>query len=183
MNRRKYAQDVISGIITEEEIDPILWQGDKPKVEFPAWSNLTRNIVRKYSKYYADRVVLDAQIRWYNAKNDYPEIARYFSKKVENYGLDTSGINWAVDNNLIYQVFLMNCKDKRRLRQAIGWERILVDAHRSDEALIDTYANLLYKVGDVKQAIKWEAKALAIAPADKDIQSAYTKMENGQQTW
>jgi hypothetical protein len=48
---------------------------------------------------------------------------------------------------------------------------------------IDTYANLLFKIGKVDEAIKMEEKALSLNPTSKDTLSALEKMKKGLQTW
>ncbi len=58
----------------------------------------------------------------------------------------------------------------------------------NNENHMDTYANLLYKAGKVKEAIAWQEKALGIA---KKTQSIYienleknlTRMKSGVPTW
>ena len=51
---------------------------------------------------------------------------------------------------------------------------------------MDTYANILHKLGNTKEAILWEKKALALVKSEeekKTYQEALTKMEKGEKTW
>lgn len=51
--------------------------------------------------------------------------------------------------------------------------------------LIDTYANLLHKLGRTKEAIEWQEKALAKVDADSkaEYQATLDKMKKGEPTW
>ena len=50
---------------------------------------------------------------------------------------------------------------------------------------IDTYANLLYKLGKKDEAITWEQKALDLAPEGekKSYEETLDKMKKGEKTW
>ncbi len=52
-----------------------------------------------------------------------------------------------------------------------------------DSHSIDTYANLLYKLGRKDDAINWEQKALSLSPGDPDFTTALSKMKRGEPTW
>jgi hypothetical protein len=59
----------------------------------------------------------------------------------------------------------------------------VVEAHPNIYSRIDTYANLLYKAGRIKEAIQWETKAMKMAPADTGIKNALEKMKAGKPTY
>jgi hypothetical protein len=50
---------------------------------------------------------------------------------------------------------------------------------------IDTYANILYKLGKKEEAISWEEKAVTlVGEADKkSYQETLDKMKRGEKTW
>ena len=50
---------------------------------------------------------------------------------------------------------------------------------------MDTYANLLYKLGQKEEALSWEQKAinLAIRSHQKSYQQVFNKMQSGQKIW
>lgn len=54
-----------------------------------------------------------------------------------------------------------------------------------DPAIIDTYANVLYKAGDKINALKWMEKAVALSDSESKSQFKETqeKMKNGTPTW
>ena len=51
--------------------------------------------------------------------------------------------------------------------------------------MMDTYANILYKLGRTNEAIKVEEKALALADESdkKGYQDVIDKMKKGEKTW
>jgi hypothetical protein len=57
------------------------------------------------------------------------------------------------------------------------------------ENFVDTYANLLYKLGNKEEAIKWEKTALEYAEKNKNaklttaIATSIAKMEKNESTW
>lgn len=73
------------------------------------------------------------------------------------------------------------------LETALRWSKNSIDSAKADDPwmpnYLDTYANLLYKLGNVRQAIEWEEKAAAANPKDKAIIQVLAKMKGGQPTW
>jgi tetratricopeptide (TPR) repeat protein len=61
--------------------------------------------------------------------------------------------------------------------------KIICDAHPEEGNYLDTYANLLYKLGRTEEALRYEEKAFALAPNDKDITDNLSKMKKGEPTW
>ncbi|MBO9573817.1 MAG: hypothetical protein J7497_16645, partial [Chitinophagaceae bacterium] len=53
----------------------------------------------------------------------------------------------------------------------------------NDYPSIDTYANLLYKIGRREEAIQWEEKAVKLSNNDKSYMETLEKMKNNQPTW
>jgi hypothetical protein len=53
----------------------------------------------------------------------------------------------------------------------------------NDPNSIDTYANLLYKLGKKQEAIEWERKAVNISNNDKVFIETLDKMQNNIPTW
>jgi hypothetical protein len=48
---------------------------------------------------------------------------------------------------------------------------------------MDTYANVLYKLGNKEEAMKWQETATKESPGDAEIQSNFQKMKLGKPTW
>jgi hypothetical protein len=86
-------------------------------------------------------------------------------------------------NNLSYYIFLYS-DDKNVINSAINaMEFSLNRFDRYDYGAYDTYANLLYKLGRITEAIQWEEKAKNGDPNDKEIEANYKMMIENKPTW
>ncbi|MEJ2884118.1 hypothetical protein, partial [Pedobacter sp. GR22-6] len=76
-------------------------------------------------------------------------------------------------------------KDTEDLRAALLWSRIAMGYSGGAPAPedIDTYANLLYKLGEKEQAILQETIALQKSPGNKEFTETLQKMKTGLKTW
>ena len=192
MRTKKFSEVIIVDIITKEEIDPKIWPNKKPITTAPDWQGLTNTIKKKYNKYYTGLSVVYAQLKWYQQKKDKPQLIKYTVKKFDDYGLDTAGIGWVIINNIAYDLFFKHCNNKDTLNKMIHWMEIVNKNQPDDQANMDTYANLLYKVGRNDEAIKWEEKALRLEETaakkenrnpDPTYKETLDKMRAGIPTW
>lgn len=86
-------------------------------------------------------------------------------------------------NEYAWQLF-EECDDQEALKVALTWSKLAVEKNDTGY-IIDTYANLLYKLGDTKNAILWQEKAVANSTPDRleELQGTLDKMKKGEQTW
>jgi hypothetical protein len=119
-------------------------------------------------------------------------LIKYAVAKFERYGLDTSGIGWAMINNFTFEIVFKQCNNKDTLTKAIHWMEIIDKAHPDNWRDLDTYANLLYKVGRKEEAISWEEQAERLEEQDAEkekripdpvYKETLEKMKNGIPTW
>ncbi|WP_431294700.1 hypothetical protein [Pedobacter sp. P26] len=85
-------------------------------------------------------------------------------------------------NSFAWTVF-ENCKDANCITEALSWSKRSVDETQSKEpAYLDTYANLLYKLGKKDQAIAMQQKAVDLVTAENKAQYQVTleKMKKGK---
>ena len=65
---------------------------------------------------------------------------------------------------------------------ALGWAKHAIDSARDGDGwkpfYIDTYSNLLFKLGHRKDAISWEERALALMPKSKTFAETLKKMND-----
>ena len=112
---------------------------------------------------------------------DYSHLTTYVSSFLKQFGniLNNEGLN-----NLAWQVFT-NSKDKAQLEQALSWSKLLIEKTPNDPGNLDTYANLLYKLGKKDQAIEYETRAMQAAPVTEQstYQVTLEKMKKGEPTW
>lgn len=156
------------------------------------WGKLYSLIREKYSNSYAKRNVLEARIQWYAAQGNRESYVQYFFQKLEKYPpvidnmkdmllQDINGAGWDV---------FTNSNDEKLINTAIRWmEKLIAVDTIGVEYWMDTYANLLYKVGRTKDAIHWEGKAInasktsAMGPLfSKQYEKTLEQMRNGEPT-
>lgn len=85
-------------------------------------------------------------------------------------------------NSFAWAVF-ENCKDPDCVASALAWsKRSVEETQEKDPAILDTYANLLYKLGKKSEAIAMQQKAVNLVPTDKkgDYQATLDKMKKGE---
>lgn len=153
------ANRFVQQIITKEEIDTRLWPKNKAVPFAPDWEKLTRLIVKKYDLKNAERVVLNAQLKWYNQKKDWKNIVKYSVHEIDKYGVDTTDWGRMGLNNMIYEIIFKHSNDSIALNKAIKWME-LINGIELTSSHLDTYACLLYKIGRCNEAIACEEKAL-----------------------
>ncbi|AEW01018.1 hypothetical protein A4D02_13760 [Niastella koreensis] len=196
MKKEGYAKNVVDHVITKEKVNPFLRAAEgKPE---PDWSTLYNIIDNNYKGDYADRNVMEAKMRWYQFYGNALKYTTILNDKMEKYGSDTT--NMGEDFKLNTKAFLIwqKIKDATELKRIISWMAGVVK--RSEKAsgdyvkyrpyYIDTYANLLYKVGETAEALKWQELAVTQGrelDIDKDdfesIQENFVKMKKGEPTW
>jgi thioredoxin-related protein len=188
---KNFARNILDNVIIKEEIYPFLWKNnilDSPLTTKPAWRELEKKIAKKYDKLYAERTIAKAKPSWYGTQKDWPNLAKSQIALINKYGFDTAGLSakFRINNIAWYDIFLHSNKEKELLTAA-GWMEIIVKSPgaEADELFptwADTYANLLYKAGRVKEALIWEEKA-AGKTEDEGIKETYEKMKQGKPTW
>jgi thioredoxin-related protein len=180
-----------------------LYSNNKPITNKPDWNTLEKYIKTKYSGNYARQLLPEIQLGFYQKINNWREYARLFEKQLKNTppqrggkSLNEWGDAWAL-NNEAWIVFF-NCDDKDILRKALNWSRLSVELEEKPGVIFqyyDTQANLLYKLGNVREAIAMEEKAIALDDAygkklgkEKGVflyqfSAILEKMKKGEPTW
>ncbi|MBO9572713.1 MAG: hypothetical protein J7497_10985, partial [Chitinophagaceae bacterium] len=155
------------------------------------WSLLYKKIRAKYPDEYARRGVLNGKINWYEQNENFPAYYSAYIQKLEWYGFDSSGTGNTFYPNVNHNCWFLflRVNDKALLNKAAKWMERLIAKFPEDPTWIDTYANLLYKSGDKRNAILWEEKALKLATEKgwQDENETFTeilmKMRNNLPTW
>lgn len=82
--------------------------------------------------------------------------------------------------------------DKNELNKALEWSKRSSELQPDSPEILDTHANVLYKLGSVKDAISWQQKAVDVADAQAKKQNGIArpvfkesleKMKRGERTW
>lgn len=196
MKKDGYSKTVVDHVIYKEIANPFLSAAEgKPE---PDWSILNNSIAKYYKGDYADRIVLEAKMKWHQFYGNIMKYTTLLNDKMEKYGSDTT--SKGEDFKLNNQAFLIweKINDVAELKRIIVWMRGVVrrgeqtaDFYKQYWPLyIDTYANLLYKVGETPEALKWQelavtkARELDIDKGDlKTIEGNFEMMKKGEPTW
>lgn len=203
VGRKGYAQSVIDQIILREIVATYLninlgaprMIGGKRDTAEADWNGLYKLIREQYNEDYAERNLLDAKLIWYDQHYNGQKFREHLLKALERFGVNTFDLSGPRScrrlNSEFWQVFLSS-SDTSMLEFAKKWMKEVV--HQSEDLTqhtlyIDTYANLLYKLGRTEEAIKLEEKAIQIATIKgytgylKGFERTLSKMQNGEPTW
>lgn len=170
--------NILKPIIEEEEINSkVLSNGSKTD-----WELVKKNAMDKYPKManYVDKMVISSKIRYYSNTADWKNFAQAAVDYMKTYGQDASPETL---NNLAWDVF-KNCKDTIYLSEAANWSKTSFK-NNNNPVYMDTYANILYKLGKKKDAITVENKAVVLAGKSNNASYITTleKMKKGLKTW
>jgi len=182
MNDNNYCQEIIQRIIHQEIISPSLRMGEKEH-STPNWDSLAWEIKNKYDEYYAERVIIASRSSWGYIVKNWPEYTKYLVLFAEKYSVlnGHSTIQETVLNSYAWAIFLYS-NDKEELNIALSWSSRAVMISPI-AYIIDTYANLLYKLNRQKEAVQWEEVAVKVNPDNVDIQKNLEQMKKGEPTW
>jgi tetratricopeptide (TPR) repeat protein len=179
ITKRKLSREapyVVQGIIFAEEVRPLL-------NENPDW-NAVEAVLKKYPQTDGEFIIGNAVVYYLNAlstpqKNASKNLVHIATIYDDRY-------HGGRYNDWAWQLFLTT-DNKEELTKALEWSKKEIErlgpAHTDYGGAVDTYANLLYKLGNVQEALKWQEKAVAASPNNGEITDAYKKMKAGQPTW
>jgi hypothetical protein len=174
-----YAESAVDFVIKKELIKPVAWPNDKISAVEPNWNNLYIKIKKKYNKVYAERNILNEKIAWYYSKRMWTEYTSSIVSMVDKYG---KNFDVYLNNSFAWSIFKLSNKEKE-LRAALNWIEPFILKDSSSPNALDTYANLLYKLGRKNEALKWEQMAVKNGSDQEDIVKNYQKMQQGLPTW
>jgi tetratricopeptide (TPR) repeat protein len=166
-------------VIAEEE----LYQKIKMDGPDPNWDLIKLGIIKKYpnKSNQINELIAGSKIGYYQNKNAWDSYAAAATDYMKVYGNTASAIQL---NDMAWHVFT-SVKETDYLNNALEWSRLSLRDDSGNGAFMDTYANLLYKLGKKNEAIQYEQKALSLVPeADKpNYVQTLEKMKSGQKTW
>jgi hypothetical protein len=170
--------------LTQDELLPLLLVDSN----FIDWSGIALKLEARYPGF-GDRVVAAEKPDYYFERGQFEAYGKALVEYMDKYQKKLDGY---FINGYAWSVF-QSCADQNTLLKASKWIKDLIDKQinsgHPDANNIDTYANLLYKIGDKENAQIWERKALQFAieaKDEKEIQSitgVLNKIQNGDKTW
>lgn len=172
------AENMVKMIVSQEEIFPALRK--KQANGSIDWKALQAKLVAKYPDI-AEELILKGKVTYYQRENDWTNFSSNIMAYMNKYG---ETVDAGTLNSYAWAVF-ENCKDMTCVEQALEWsKRSFKD--NSEPSFMDTYANLLHKLGKTKEAIEWQKKAIALLTDEeskKEFTQTLSKMEKGEKTW
>lgn len=174
LGRPGAAKEKLINIILQHEALPALMIAYKPD-----FAKLDSFLAAKYPAY-ATELAAKAKAVFYLFKGEWtsflPAVADYMGK----YG---QSANEHELNEFAWTVFERST-DRQLLEQALEWSRHSMKAGEQP-MFIDTYANLLYKLGRREEAIRWQEKAIALSVEgdSEGYSETLRKMKANEPTW
>jgi len=151
------------------------------KWDLKKWNAYSISLKKKYSAFSED-LLFKIKVAFFRNENRWDEYSEIITKYAKGQPLSEDELNeyaWAV---------FSNCNDSKVLEKALVWsKKSFTRQTKIEPGYIDTYANILYKLGRKKEALQWEIKAQKIAieqGADKNWgQDVIDKIIKGEKTW
>lgn len=199
MNEKGYAQAIVDRTIQSEIIDSFYKNqkgGEKmsntgmhltrvdgkiePDYIEANWKGLEKMLRKKFSKEVSQRVTLNIKVKWYETHKNIYSYVKYTLMKYKKNPPNPDKEVFAI-NQFAWGAFLY-ITNKKLLNGVIFWTEKAIKKHPTLPPLIDTYANLLYKVGRTLDAIEWQERAVKLDSTDKAIVEALEKMKRREKT-
>jgi len=186
MKRKEFSDRLIDYIIYREKVEPFV-EAAKKDNETLEWNNIRRSISTIAGDECAKRLVADGRADLFQFRKDWVKYCNAVVDVVNAYGfMRSSKDNSSKLNNYAFEI--CQYSDNRELLEtAASWMKPVLDSitdatpHFSD--MMDTQAELLYKLGKKDEAIALESQAVK-ADLKKGGQSRYQqvldKMRAGQ---
>jgi len=171
---RNVAEYTIMNIIYKEEILPHL---NESNIE---WEKMENQLESLYGDLAIERIT-QTKLLYYLNKKDWKNYSVNYKKYFEN--AITTNRNRLHINNMSWPIF-ENINDLEILQFAVKVMKYNIDKYDSlSPNSLDTYANLLYKVGNKEEALYWESKAIKLSNNRDSYKLTYEKMIRNEKTW
>lgn len=175
------AETKILEIIRSERIEPYL----KQKARSVDWQAFERSLAVQYGEL-GREAVYGAKMMDDFAKGDWASFGRAYTRYFQT---AIARSPYAV-HSLSYRV-LAHVEDPNALETAVRVMKVRLETPKVDPVFgrydpveLDTYANLLYKLGLTQEAVVWQERAVVLSDGrDADIISHMEKMKLGLPTW
>jgi thioredoxin-related protein len=144
----------------------------------PDWVAIHARIAAKLPDQ-ADELTLRIKVNFYQRNKDWTHFEPAIVAYMKNYGARMPD---DVLNSVAWSAF-SGCTDMTCVAEILDWSKRLKESN--EPAFLDTYANILYKMGHKDDAIALEQKAVSLSAAgDKaDMQATLDKMKKNEKTW
>lgn len=168
-----YYEKVVPIILNNEELLPLL-----KKSEIPNWKDLEKKLIKKYGST-AKKSVWSAQAYSYFVSKNVKKFVQIKAQILKEFPKELSNTRLGDDAWFVFE----NALTSKELETALKWCHRIISEEPENAAIVDTYANLLFKLGNREEALKWAKKAVNLDPNRKEILENYNKIQMNIPTW
>ena len=164
-------------IIVQEEVAPFLDDAMTNGL-IPDWQLLLAKVKLKYDER-ANEIVTYSRMLFYKQTGTIDSLLNSIQFYFKNYA---GYLKPDLANSLAWEVF-QSGTDSTLLNETANFCRVILNQNQNP-LFMDTYANLLYKLGNIDDAILWEQKAVDLSEgAINGLLENLDKMKKGEKTW
>ncbi len=144
--------------------------------------DLIKLFEEKYPKYGKEESIKFLIRQLFNNDFKKPELYQSITNNIDSNII--SKLTFSELNSYAWATFL-NINDTTLLNKALSWSKKSLEQDKDNPMYLDTYANLLYKLGQTKEAIETETSALELVDEKekKSYLETLDKMKQGKSTW
>jgi thiol-disulfide isomerase/thioredoxin len=144
----------------------------------PNWDSVRDHIAKRLPAD-ADELTARIRINYYRSRKDWTKFETGMVAYMKHYGAKMNNTDL---NSLAWATF-EGCSDMSCVSRILDWSKDLKNSNEPE--FMDTYANILYKLGKKDDAIALEQKAISMTPVNdrSDLQANLDKMKKGEKTW
>jgi thioredoxin-related protein len=170
------AEKKVNEILLREHVYPKIF-GDNATA--PDWTALQSSLAAIYPAQ-APEVIEQGKVIYYQQKGDWANFQTSVVAYMKKYGANASSDQL---NDYAWTVF-QKCPDMKCVTEALEWSKRSFKDNQNPQ-FMDTYANILYKMGKKDDAIAWEEKAIQLSDdaTRTSLQPTLDKMKKGEKTW
>jgi thioredoxin-related protein len=165
------AQERISSVLYDNFLQQMMETGAEG-----VFQEQVIDLKRKYPAAVANAEA-KARTFYYLNKSDWPNFTKAASAFMKQYGSKAT----PYEKNEIAWAYFEHVDNKAALNEALLWSKASLVAN--DPNYMDTYANLLHKLGRTAEAIQVETKAMGMATDKESYKKTIEKMKKGERTW
>ena len=149
------------------------------------WLRIHEELMKKYPDYDFNSNFVAAKLSYYERTENWDTCSHIGWELLYNY---RSRIGDFAANNVIWNDIFLHSNDHQKLMDALQWIKESVQRHPDDSYYLDTYANLLYKLGHLREAIEIEEKAIDRSKVQspghqRAVGENLKKMKDNTPTW
>jgi hypothetical protein len=170
------SEKITTMLIERDLIKPLV-----PKDGAANWDHITKLATEQYGEL-GKEIAFQSEVNDLLGKGKWDILQTKLPEWYNRYGKNRSWIG-AQTLNLIAWGLFEGAMNKELLNFGLLLSKRTLEMEPGNHYRMDTYANLLHKLGRTKEAIEWEKKALEIDPNITEYKDALEKMEVNAKTW